>query len=97
MSVPIAEDISRGPSFHFASLMAFFTPTSATSRGSSNKDKGLSVWTFLRNEARLKSDLDKEVDERQDGSGQRGGKVTLGEWALFLTLEPGLVSSLPQV
>lgn len=101
MSVPNTEASSRGPWVHFASLMAFLTPTSAIRRGSSTTDKGLSGGT----PGWLKRDLPTEAAEKHCGSGCRGGKVTwypeemltAGEWAFFLTLEFGLKLSFPHI
>ncbi len=97
MSVPNAEAISRGPSVHFVSPAAIPGPTWAIRRGSSTTDKGLSEGTFLRTGVRLNRGLATKAAEREGFSLHRGGKVTSGEWSFFLTLDPGLVMSLPQV
>lgn len=97
MSVPNAEAISRGPSLHFVSPMALPGPTWAIRRGSSTTDNGLSEGTFWTMGVLLNSGLVTKADEKQVGSVQSGGKVTSGVWAFFLTLDPGLVMSFPQV
>lgn len=97
MWVPNAEAISRGPSVHFVSSVALPGPTWVIRWGSFTTDKGRSEGIFLRIGVRLSRGLDTKAAEREGGSRHRGGKVTLGERAFFLTLDPGLVMSLPQV
>lgn len=81
MSASKKEAISRGPSVHFASAMAFFEPNWPIIWGSSSKDTGLSDGMFLRRDVGLKRSFESKHAERLV-SANGDGKASL-----FLTLD----------